>query len=273
MDNSEPKVLPDEEKQHPTAPGAMYRRAEMRARAESLALAGGIGQAPADLPAGIPSVPAPDMAAAIGQLDPVVRAIAPLTETPSRVVNRAPTPTRTLAPRRAVALRRKLVLLAVGLAGVVVLAWLARPDTSPSSSAVGDTAPVPTPPVNVATESIDKTTATSSQAATPESATLQPSSAAASSPVAAVQQRSVVSDPVLRIASDPPGARVTVDGVGWGATPVTVRNLSPGTKRIRLTKDGYVAGERVVSLSASSGTTIQLKLRRRPVSTATQRQR
>jgi hypothetical protein len=49
----------------------------------------------------------------------------------------------------------------------------------------------------------------------------------------------------LFITSDPPGARVTVDGVGWGTTPVSVRHLPAGAKRIRVTKDGYRSEEQV----------------------------
>lgn len=50
----------------------------------------------------------------------------------------------------------------------------------------------------------------------------------------------------LVITSQPEGARVTVDGIGWGVTPVTIRHLPAGLKRIRLTSDGYTAAERVV---------------------------
>lgn len=48
----------------------------------------------------------------------------------------------------------------------------------------------------------------------------------------------------LRITSEPEGALVTVNGVGWGATPVTIRYLPFGKKLIRLTKPGYVGAQR-----------------------------
>jgi hypothetical protein len=54
----------------------------------------------------------------------------------------------------------------------------------------------------------------------------------------------------LRIDSVPSGARVTVNGVGWGETPLTVRYLPFGGKRVRLTKDGYVSVERRIELTA-----------------------
>jgi cytoskeletal protein RodZ len=54
----------------------------------------------------------------------------------------------------------------------------------------------------------------------------------------------------LFVESDPDGAQVTVNGVGWGRTPVTIRYLPIGQKRVRLTKDGYVSIERRVRISA-----------------------
>lgn len=55
----------------------------------------------------------------------------------------------------------------------------------------------------------------------------------------------------LVIASAPEGARVTVNGTGWGATPVTVRHLPFGVLRVRVTKDGYISREAVVRVDAS----------------------
>jgi hypothetical protein len=52
----------------------------------------------------------------------------------------------------------------------------------------------------------------------------------------------------LVVTSNPAGARVTVDGIGWGTTPVTIRHLSPGLKVIRVTMDGYVSQEREVRI-------------------------
>jgi hypothetical protein len=63
-------------------------------------------------------------------------------------------------------------------------------------------------------------------------------------PVPAVVQ------PELEIVSEPAGARVTIDGIGWGVTPVTIRFLPPGTKHLRLTRDGFAAVERVIQLAA-----------------------
>jgi cytoskeletal protein RodZ len=54
----------------------------------------------------------------------------------------------------------------------------------------------------------------------------------------------------LRVQSDPDGAHVTVNGIGWGPTPVTIKYLPLGVKRVRLTRDGYVSAERRVQISA-----------------------
>jgi cytoskeletal protein RodZ len=50
----------------------------------------------------------------------------------------------------------------------------------------------------------------------------------------------------LRITSEPTGALVTVNGVGWGPTPVTIRYMPFGKKLIRVTKPGYASAQRGV---------------------------
>jgi transcriptional regulator with XRE-family HTH domain len=53
----------------------------------------------------------------------------------------------------------------------------------------------------------------------------------------------------LRIASEPAGADVTVNGIRWGHTPVTIRYLAPGEKRVRLSMQGYTSVERRLELT------------------------
>ncbi|HTM04509.1 MAG TPA: PEGA domain-containing protein [Vicinamibacterales bacterium] len=50
----------------------------------------------------------------------------------------------------------------------------------------------------------------------------------------------------LRVTSTPAGARVTVNGIGWGQTPVTIDHLPLGAKTVRITRDGYASLERSV---------------------------
>ena len=57
----------------------------------------------------------------------------------------------------------------------------------------------------------------------------------------------------LVVTSTPPGARVTVDGIGWGVTPVTIRHLPPGVKRLRITLDGYAGQDRDIRIGDDGG--------------------
>jgi len=68
-------------------------------------------------------------------------------------------------------------------------------------------------------------------------------------------------DGELIITSQPPGARVMVDGVGRGSTPARIKYLSFGSKRVRVTMDGYVGAERSVNLTSTAPTAnVQLTL-------------
>jgi transcriptional regulator with XRE-family HTH domain len=64
----------------------------------------------------------------------------------------------------------------------------------------------------------------------------------------------------LVIITEPGAARVAVNGIGWGSTPVTIQHLSPGEKRIRVTKDGYAALERITRVVADRSTTVDIQL-------------
>jgi hypothetical protein len=67
------------------------------------------------------------------------------------------------------------------------------------------------------------------------------------------------------VTSQPEGAHVTINGVGYGVTPLNVRFLPPGAKRIRATKAGYQSEERFLSAEAASSTTrLQIVLREIP---------
>jgi hypothetical protein len=65
----------------------------------------------------------------------------------------------------------------------------------------------------------------------------------------------------IRIVSEPAGAYVTVNGIGWGQTPITVRHLDPGEKRVRISKDGYRSAERLLLLTrAAPAPTVRVAL-------------
>jgi hypothetical protein len=67
----------------------------------------------------------------------------------------------------------------------------------------------------------------------------------------------------LVVTSNPAGARVTVNGIAWGITPVTIRHLPPGAKTIRVTKDGYLGLERRVNIGEGRGASVELTLQPR----------
>ena len=68
----------------------------------------------------------------------------------------------------------------------------------------------------------------------------------------------------LVVSTEPAGARVTVNGVGWGVSPVTIRNLPPGDKRIRVTSDGYTSAERLLRLAEGQRQAIAIRLNSAP---------
>jgi transcriptional regulator with XRE-family HTH domain len=55
----------------------------------------------------------------------------------------------------------------------------------------------------------------------------------------------------LRIVSEPAGADVTVNGIRRGHTPVTVRYLAHGQKRVRVSMQGYTSEERLLDLTTA----------------------
>jgi hypothetical protein len=73
--------------------------------------------------------------------------------------------------------------------------------------------------------------------------------AAASTDV--VDQKAAAAEGRLLIRSRPAGARVSVDGKDYGATPATVRNLARGAHQVKVTHEGYVMEERRVVVSST----------------------
>lgn len=68
-------------------------------------------------------------------------------------------------------------------------------------------------------------------------------------------------DGVLVVTTTPEGARVTVNGIGWGPTPATIRRLAPGPQHIRVVLAGYVSEERVVQLDEGNTRHVTIALR------------
>jgi hypothetical protein len=66
-------------------------------------------------------------------------------------------------------------------------------------------------------------------------------------PVAALAADTIDSGQLVVITM-PEGARLTVDGIGRGTTPLTIRHLPFGDRQVRITKAGYGAVEQVARL-------------------------
>jgi hypothetical protein len=64
----------------------------------------------------------------------------------------------------------------------------------------------------------------------------------------------------LNIRSEPSGALVTIDGRLSGATPTTVRALSPGTYVVRVARPGHVPREARVTLASAAVRTLTFEL-------------
>jgi hypothetical protein len=68
----------------------------------------------------------------------------------------------------------------------------------------------------------------------------------------------------LVVTTQPAGARVTVNGIGWGISPVTIRYLPPGDKRIRVSKEGYATEERVLQIGEGQRRALDIELATAP---------
>ena len=117
------------------------------------------------------------------------------------------------------------------------------------------------------TASPDVARASAPASAPVERATAPEAVPAVTAPPAIVSAPASVPAPTatqLVITTKPEGARVTVDGIGWGVSPVTVRHLSEGSKRIRVTADGYAAVERVIDVQPDRVNRVSIQLRSLP---------
>jgi hypothetical protein len=64
----------------------------------------------------------------------------------------------------------------------------------------------------------------------------------------------------LRVTSTPPGARVTINGIGWGQTPLTIGHLPLGVKTVRITREGYASAQRTVDLRTDASSAVHVAL-------------
>ena len=199
-------------------PGGMYRRAMVRAYAQAIGL----------------------------NVEETVRrflAVFPPDQDEAPVVSRpAPQP----EVRRPAVFRH--VASATGIAGVsaavMLIGWTAMSYFRGAMQPDIVSTPPPAPAAASENEKIE-TAGPLLPNETPSASTPAATSGATDETVA----NAAVSEGELRVQSEPDGAQVTVNGIGWGRTPVTIKYLPLGEKRVRLTKDGYVSTERRVQIS------------------------
>lgn len=275
-------------------PKGMYRRAMLRAYAESVGL---------------------DTEAALTEFERTFEEPPPREASLPPVPQPAPAPPRPriAAPPRVVTVAAAWAVLAAAL-GLGIWAfsssWPSGPTAQPEETNAASAAPAPAvaaptvaapavaAPARAAAPAAPEAAAPARAAALPARASTAPAPAAVVQPAAklsaassgatatsgthdvarpAVQERRQAAPVAARpepplategrliIASEPAGARVTVNGVGWGQTPLTVDYLPLGEKRIRVTKAGYISEERTVRLDGRrANATVRVTLRQRP---------
>lgn len=228
-------------------PRGMYRRAEVRAYADAVGL---------------------DRTAALAAFDSSLKEAEP--RTGARV--------QVSAPHRS---RRARVWMAAGLAlaaSVIALAgWARQSDARDNASAA---APVPAA-AGIASAALASNVTVSADQRAGGDAVLAATSGRTLDVASALQSRTTESataptqhdrpdgnppaagdEPQLVVMTEPVGARVTVNGIHRGITPVTIRYLPPGAKRVRVTMDGYLAEEQLIQLEAGRRTvTLRIPLR------------
>jgi cytoskeleton protein RodZ len=153
---------------------------------------------------------------------------------------------------------RAYVLTAVGIA-IVTAVWFGStiPDDTTAlqgSAAIRSAAGSPSSPVLPV------------QAASPvaETSGPLPSNPGQATSETAEDSASAASVTELVVTTHPAGARVTVNGIGWGISPVTIRFLTPGDKQIRVSKDGYVAAQRVLRVREGRRERLEISLESTP---------
>lgn len=206
-------------------PGGMYRRAMMRAYAESIGV---------------------DREYALKQFEQAFDAPLSHTDAPAPA---PPAPVHFMRWRPA---RRQLLALGASILAIAAafISWtlagsLMRADTDLPRTTVAE--PEAAPPTQPRTSQPARAT-NDSQGAVVRSSVRDSVATTGVATAGAIESRPLATEGSLVVASQSAGARVTVNGIGWGETPLTIKHVEFGQKRIRLTMQGYISQERVVSL-------------------------
>jgi cytoskeletal protein RodZ len=157
-----------------------------------------------------------------------------------------------------------LLATAAAVALAVVVLVRVSPLPAPSSTIQSEPVSVATPIVPARDASPDTAASSGDQAPAAAAAAVaidagvQGTTAAPEPPAAASSVTELV------VTTQPTGARVTVNGIGWGVTPLAIRHMPPGEKRIRVSKDGYAAEERVLRVDQGRQQVLDIQLNPAP---------
>ncbi|MEO8256912.1 MAG: helix-turn-helix domain-containing protein [Acidobacteriota bacterium] len=234
-------------------PGGFYRRAQLRTFAHAVGL---------------------DETVALSRLERILGRAS--TETPPE----APPPVHASTT---ISGKRILVVIGVGVAAVVFFRSIGRQQPAVRDGQERTIADLPSPVVRGSPERADDAVVATSESTIPDPPmapdAADPTAAPpavqpdARPPIVADSNTSVSTEPTrpaanafseLVVTTEPPGARVTVDGIGWGSSPATIRFLPAGSKRIRVIKEGYGSEERVITVSDGRRSTLGIRLRAAP---------
>lgn len=201
---------------------AFYQRAEVRAVARAVGV---------------------DEQLAIERLEAEMPALA----APRRAPAFAPEPD--LPEPRSIRLDHVLAIIGTGVLVAAFTGW----GPFDRSAAIRDTVELPEPaPVTIpqAAAATVPSEVPSPPAVTPAAPTVETVVETAAEPVEAPLSLAAAlaapSPTELVIRTEPDGARVTVNGIGWGESPITIRHIEPGEQHIRVTMDGFTATERSI---------------------------
>jgi transcriptional regulator with XRE-family HTH domain len=240
-------------------PRAMYRRAEARAYAEAVGLdpdvvltqlrtAGISRQSPV----------ASQQPSVVSQQPPVGSRQSPVGSRQPAVALRSHA---TEAPRASTSVRigRALVVLAIGCVALFLDRNNAITDDSNIDDANMVTTSMMTLPAMDAEQVFEEVTRLAEPPGRPP--TLRRAFYEPGADATGLRPGARLDGGTLVVRSTPPGARVTVNDVGWGETPVTIRYLPMGKLRVRVAKPDYAVREHAVELTAEQpATTVRFTL-------------
>jgi hypothetical protein len=161
-------------------------------------------------------------------------------------------------------------MVGTGVIAVWMAGWLPFDRTTASRSTVAPqvetpqlvTAP-PAAPLPIEVRAVPKVprTPTSGTVAASHAAPIAANATAPSpAPAAAAAVAAPAYPTELVIRTEPEGARVTVNGIGWGESPITIQHIEPGEQHIRVTMDGFIATERSVVIDEGRQRAVKIGL-------------